>query len=219
MTTGPRTRVKVCGITSASDAHAAVRAGADALGVILAPGYRRSLTLGQAEEVLADVPAGVGRAGVFIDAPLGDVIDAVERLGLTEVQLHGAEAAAYCAAVPAPVVKTFRVGVGFKPASVEAYRGAVEALLLDTLVKGAAGGSGRTFDWAAARGLPPVAPVYVAGGLDADNVAGVVDALHPAGVDVSSGVEDSSGSKSPRKMEAFVSAVRAADADTERTAR
>jgi phosphoribosylanthranilate isomerase len=219
MTTGPRTRVKVCGITSEFDARAAVHAGADALGVILAPGYRRSLTAEQAATVLADLPAGVGRAGVFIDAPLAEVFEAVERLGLTEVQLHGAEDPAYCAAVPVPVVKTFRVGERFDTASVEAYRGVVEAILLDTLVQGTAGGSGRTFDWEAARGLPLIAPVYVAGGLDADNVAAAVRTLRPAGVDVSSGVEDADGSKSPGKMEAFVSAVRTADAQIERVTR
>jgi phosphoribosylanthranilate isomerase len=209
--TVPRTRVKVCGLTRASDARAAVRAGADALGVILAPGHRRSLTLREAAAVFAGVPTGVTRAGVFVDAPLEVVAEAVTGLGLTEVQLHGNEDPAYCARVPATVVKTFRVGAGFDPGLVEQYRGVVAAVLLDTLADDAAGGSGRSFDWDLARGVPDVAPVYLAGGLSPGNVGEAVRRVRPAGVDVSSGVEEAPGIKSEARMERFVAAVRAAD--------
>jgi phosphoribosylanthranilate isomerase len=212
-----RTRVKICGLTRAIDAQAAARAGADALGVILAPGHRRSLTLDEAADVLEAAPLGVERVGVFVDATLADVVDAVERLGLTEVQLHGAEDPAFCAAVPVRVVKTFLVGEGFDPTLVEPYRGVVEAVLLDTLVAGASGGTGRTFDWAVARDVPAVAPVYLAGGLTPESVGEAVQAVHPAGVDVSSGVEGSPGVKDARKMEEFVAAVRAADDTDEET--
>jgi phosphoribosylanthranilate isomerase len=91
------------------------------------------------------------------------------------------------------------------------YRGVVEAVLLDTLVEGAAGGSGRTFDWEAARGLPDVAPVYLAGGLRPENVAAAMRTLRVAGVDVSSGVEEAPGIKSEDMLREFIAAVRAAD--------
>lgn len=209
-----RTRVKVCGLTRAVDARAAVRAGADAVGVILAPGHARSLTIGQAEQVLAAVPAGVVRVGVFVDQPLDFVANAVGRLGLTEVQLHGAEDPDYCGRVPGTVVKTFHIGPGFDPADLEAYRGAVAAVLLDTMVPGAAGGTGVTFDYGLAAVLPDVAPVYVAGGLTPANVGDVVRRLEPSGVDVSSGVETGPGLKDPTKMDALVAAVRAASDTT-----
>lgn len=209
-----RTRVKVCGLMRAQDARAAVRAGADALGVILAPGHRRSLSVDEAVAVFADVPASVHRVGVFVDAPVSEVLEAVEALGLAEVQLHGSEDPGYCAAVPVAVVKTFRVGPGFDATDLERYRGAVAALLLDTLVSGVAGGSGRTFDWRSVLDLPRVAPVYVAGGLKPGNVEEVVRILRPAGVDVSSGVEHAPGIKSAGMMGEFVAAVRAADEAT-----
>jgi phosphoribosylanthranilate isomerase len=215
-----RTRVKVCGITRAQDARAAVRAGADALGVILAPGHRRSLAPKQAARVLAEVPPGVARVGVFVDADLSYVTRAVDVLGLTEVQLHGAESPLYCVSTGARVVKTFRVGAGFDPVAIEHYRGSIAAALLDTLVQGAPGGSGKAFDWGLARGVPEGVPVYLAGGLTPDNVREAVRRLKPAGVDVSSGVEDSPGIKSEQKMKRFVAEVRAADhAIEERTNR
>lgn len=206
-----RTRVKVCGLTRASDARAAVRAGADALGIILAPGHRRSLTLEEAAVVLADAPPEVTRTGVFVDAGPDEVAMAVSRLGLTEVQLHGSEDPACCAKVLAAVVKTFHVGAGIDPVEIERYRGVVAAVLLDTLVEGAPGGSGLAFDWELVRAAPDIAPVYLAGGLDPDNVGGAVRRVGPAGVDVSSGVEEAPGIKSEAKMERFVAAVRAAD--------
>jgi len=208
--TESRARVKVCGIMRAQDARAAVRAGADALGVILAPGHLRSLTLDEAEAVFAEAPEGVMRVGVFVDQPLGFVAEAVKRLGLHEVQLHGAEDPDYCRAAPGSVVKTFRVGAGFDPAEIEAFRGAIAAVLLDTMVPGAAGGTGVTFDHTLASGLPDVAPVYVAGGLTPGNVGDAVRLLRPAGVDVSSGVETAPGVKDADKMEDLVAAVSAA---------
>jgi phosphoribosylanthranilate isomerase len=206
-----RTRIKVCGLTRAEDARAAVRAGADALGVILAPGHRRSVTPKQAGRVFADVPPGVARVGVFVDADLKDVVRSAEALGLTEVQLHGAESPMYCISTGTRVVKTFHVGEGFEPDDIERYRGCVTAVLLDSLVEGAPGGSGTSFDWGLARGVPEGMPVYLAGGLRPENAREAVRRLRPAGVDVSSGVEDSPGIKSEEKMKKFVAEVRAAD--------
>ena len=208
-----RTRVKICGLTRPEDAMAAVAAGADALGVVLAPS-KRQVTLDQAAAVFAGVPPLVARVGVFVDARADFVWEAVERLGLTAVQLHGDEAPETCAAAPAPVIKALRVGPGFDRASVERYRGVVSALLLDTLVVGgAAGGTGKTFSWHDVAGrLPAWAPVLLAGGLGPDNVAEAIGVLNPYAVDVSSGVEQAPGVKDHRLIERFVAAVRAADA-------
>jgi phosphoribosylanthranilate isomerase len=206
-----RTRVKVCGLCSAADARAAVRAGADALGVILVPESRRRVTTDAAAVIFADAPPLVARIGVFVDAPAGEVADIARRLHLTAVQLHGAEPPEYCASMPVPVVKTFRIGDGFDPRAMEAYRGVVSAVLLDTLVDGTHGGTGRTFAWEGMPRLPEVAPLIVAGGLRPTNVGTAIRALHPFAVDVSSGVEERPCHKDPNRLAAFVAAVRAAD--------
>ena len=212
----PRTRVKVCGLMRAEDARAAVRAGADAVGVILSPGYRRSVTLKEAATVLGRVPSNIGRVGVFVDAQLEDISRAVELLGLTEVQLHGSESPMFCVGMSVPVVKTFHVGPGFEAAEIMRYRGVISGVLLDTLVKGEAGGSGKSFDWELGRHIPDVkVPVFLAGGLRPENVREAVRRLRPAGVDVSSGVEQSPGIKSRELMERFVAEVRAADQENE----
>ena len=206
----PRTRIKVCGITRTADASAAVAAGADALGVVLAPSPRQ-VTLEQGEAVLAGVSPLVTRVGVFVDAKPAFVAEAVARLGLGAVQFHGSETPEACAAAAAPVIKAFRVGPGFAAAEVERYAGTVAAVLLDAFEPGVAGGTGRTFDWEAARLVPDWAPLILAGGLTAENVGAAVAALHPFAVDVSSGVEVSPGIKDHDRIRLFVAAVHAAD--------
>lgn len=205
-----RTRIKVCGITRAKDASAAVAAGADALGVVLAPSPRQ-VTLQQGGAALAGVPPLVGRIGVFVDADPAFVADAVARLGLSAVQFHGNESPEACAAAPAPVIKAFRVGGGFDTAEIERYKGTVAAVLLDAFVPGVAGGTGRTFDWDAARSVPDWAALILAGGLTGANVGEAVRRLRPFAVDVSSGVEVSPGIKDHDRIRSFVAAVRAAD--------
>jgi len=206
-----RTRIKICGLTRPEDAAAAVAAGVDALGVVLAPSKRQA-TLEQAERVLTEAPPFVGRVGVFVDAPLEQVRESAARLHLSAVQLHGSESPEECAAIGLPVVKALRVGADFDPQVIEAYRGVVSIVLLDTLIDGEQGGTGVPFGWSAvARRLPTIAPVVIAGGLTPGNVAEAIRLFHPFGVDVSSGVESSPGVKDHRLIEEFVAAVRAAD--------
>ncbi len=208
-----RTRIKICGLTRAEDAAAAVAAGADALGVVLAPS-KRQVTLEQAAAVFADVPPLVARVGVFVNAQADDVWEAVARLGLTAVQFHGDEAPETCEAAPVPVIKALRVGPGFTVADVDRYRGAVAALLLDTYVPGEQGGTGMAFEWDSVAGiLPQDIPVLLAGGLGPHNVASAVRTLRPYAVDVSSGVEQLPGVKDGTKVAAFCDAVRAADVE------
>jgi len=207
-----RTRVKICGITNPEDARTAVEAGADFLGVVLAPSPRQ-VTLEAAERALADVPEVVGRVGVFVDADPAFVAEAVKRLGLTTVQFHGSETPEMCALASAPVVKVIRVGTDFALSETEPFRGTVTAFLLDTLDTRKAGGTGRTFDWhVISRNRPGGVSLYLAGGLTPLNVAEAIRIVRPFAVDVSSGVEERPGHKDRLKVQAFMAAVRAADA-------
>ena len=208
--TPPRITTKVCGVCRAQDARAAVAAGADAVGVILAPS-KRQVSLDEAEAIFAAVAPDVARVGVFVDAEPAFVTDAADRLGLDYVQFHGSETPAVCAAARVPVIKAFKVGPSFRADEVDPYRRVIAFALFDALVADEDGGSGVSFDWDAIAPLPRGMPVIVAGGLDASNVAGAIAALHPASVDVSSGVEARLREKDPDKLRAFCDAVRVAN--------
>ncbi len=210
-----RTRVKICGITNAEDARSAVAAGADALGVVLAPSKRR-VSVEQAAVALVDVPPPVGRIGVFVDADRPCVEDAIARIGLTAVQFHGGESPEECEGYAVPVLKAVRVGGpesrGVLAAATAKYRASVSALLVDTYDLAAMGGTGKAFDWTALGRLDGLQiPVFAAGGMSVENVAEAVSVLRPYAIDVSSGVESAPGRKDAVLMREFVAAVRAAD--------
>lgn len=202
-------RWKVCGITNAGDAAAAIAAGADALGFVLWPGSPRAVTLEQAASISADLPAGVWRVGVFVDATAQDLDAAAERLALDFVQLHGDESPQACAAAPRPVWKALRLSPGTpRERAQELAASYPEAtLLVDAKVVGAYGGTGERSGWGTAAYLAASRRVVLAGGLSADNVAAAVERVRPWGVDVSSGVESVPGRKDIGKIEAFAAAL------------
>jgi len=205
-----RTRIKVCGITNAEDAAAAVAAGADAIGVIFAPSPRQ-VSVAQAAAALAVVPPPVARVGVFVNASAEEISEAVSACGLTAVQFSGDETPEACDSVAVPVIKALRVGTDFGSRDLEPFRDHAAALLLDTFVAGKAGGTSQTFDWQSVGEVTGTVPFFVAGGLNPENVGACIAALHPFAVDVSSGVEAEAGKKSHHKLFAFCAAVRAAD--------
>lgn len=198
-------RVKVCGITRVDDALAAEAAGADAIGLIFAERSRRRVTLAQAQGISAALGPLIARVGVFVDAPLNTVQEAIAALRLTAVQLHGHEDAAYAEAL-CPLVRVIRA-VPFVPGlSLETLQASsADAFLLDGLNPG----SGATFSWRAASGLANAPRLILAGGLTPANVAAGIRLLRPYGVDVASGVESSAGIKDPRKIQDFVRAAKA----------
>ncbi len=215
------TRVKICGLREPAQAVAVAAAGADYIGLILAPSRRR-VTPAQAGEIVAAVRQTGARpqtVGVFVNESVGTVNRLAAEIGLDRVQLSGDEDDAYCRQVTAPLIRVVHVKPGQTAADVAArVTAGVLALpgvdllwLLDTGGTGAYGGSGKCFDCRAAFDAARDASVLVAGGLTPENVASVVREVRPYGVDVSSGVE-TDGVKDMAQIKAFIKAVRQADA-------
>lgn len=211
-----RRRVKVCGITEPDAARAA--AGADWLGLVLAPSPRRV-----DEATAAGLTAGIDAAwvGVFVDADPDEVAGVADRLGLAAVQLHGAETPDTCRrvreATGRPVWKAVRWDAD--PARLDAWAAEVDALLVDAAIGDRLGGTGRALPWEAlaerwARDRRP-APTILAGGLGPDNVARAIEVVDPDGVDASSRLERAPGRKDPRLVRAYVEAARATRPTTE----
>lgn len=207
-----RTRIKICGLTRPEDVIAAVDAGADACGFILAPSPRQ-VTLARLAELAALVPPPVARVGVFVDADPSLVEEAVSVAGLTTVQFCGRETPRECAAVSVPVIKVVAVGTDFGLDAAEPYRDHAAALLLDTYDPQRAGGTSRAFDWQEVGVLPGWAPFFVAGGLNPESVPDAIRLMRPYAVDVSSGVESAPGIKNHERIESFCWAVRMTDGE------
>ncbi len=193
------TRVKICGLTNLADALAAVEAGADALGFVLAKSPRR-VTPVQVREIVEKLPPLVSTVGVFVDTPLEEVAAIKAGCGLDWVQLHGSHGQEQLAELGPRVIKVLAVG-GQAPDPHD-YPGA--RLLLDTAVAGRSGGTGQTFDWSLAVELARRRPIILAGGLNAGNVAQAVTIVKPFAVDVCSGVEKEPGRKDHEQIRSFV---------------
>lgn len=202
------TRIKICGITSVDDALLAVEAGADAIGLIFWTGSKRAVDVARARQITRDLPPLVSIVGVFVDETPDRVRTVADAVGLSAVQLHGAEQAGEWAHFPRPVLKAMPV----EQYAGSPWRTARAAILVDAHDPVTVGGTGRTVDWALAQAIAATRPLVLAGGLTPDNVAAAVAAVRPWGVDVASGVEQAPGVKDAARVRAFVQAVRAADA-------
>ena len=214
------TDIKFCGMTRPEDAAYAVSLGAAYVGVIFAGGPR-SLTLDRAKEVLTNVPTAVGRVGVFSDQSPDEIIHIAHKLGLRAVQLHSGATAARVRAIRAgfdgDVWPVSRVAGATLGEDVWGVADLGEALVFDSHVAGALGGTGVPLPWdAIAREMPKLSRngwrFVLAGGLRPENVGTAILTLRPDIVDVSSGVERAPGLKDHDRMRAFRDAVASLDA-------
>ena len=200
--------IKICGVTTPEDAALASDAGAGAIGVNLWPGSKRFVgDLAAAVDVLAAVPPGVLKIGVFVNAAAAEVVATVERLGLDRAQLHGDEQPnAFAGLARERLVRAVRIHDA--ASFVEAAPWDPSLFLYDALVEGY-GGGGVVAPWALVAAHAR-RPFLLAGGLSPENVAAAIRATRPDGVDVASGVERAPGHKDPRRVAAFIRAAREA---------
>jgi len=200
-----RVRVKFCGVTSPADARSAAELGADAIGLVFHSPSPRNVSATQAAAIVSGLPPFVTRVGLFRDASSSWVHDVIATLRLDVLQFHGHEPAAFCEAFGMPYIKAGAATNTEAVRALDAGHPRAQGLLLDT-PSPTGGGSGQTFDWSQIpRDLGR--PFILAGGLDPENVGGAIRTCRPYGVDVSSGIERSRGSKDPIKMAAFLREV------------
>lgn len=198
--------VKICGLTTPEDAVAAAEAGADALGLNFTHS-RRHVTIEQAQEIVAALPAGVLTVGVFRDHLAREVIDIIEQTGIAAAQLHGSETVETSRRVHEAVPVLIRAMAAGDPQLAEIDAHGADVVLLDAPTPG----GGVPFDWTLVGDLTARHRVLLAGGLRPENVAEAIAAVRPWGVDVASGVEASPGRKDPDAVRRFVTAARAAE--------
>ena len=208
-------RIKLCGVRTPADALLCAEAGADEIGVVFAAKSRRRVTLDQARAIRDALPPRLPLVGVFLDATAEEVAAAARAVGLSAAQLHGSwisgdtisisGAGVGSGSAPLPLYAALQVGDASALEALSQRPGAARVLL-----DGPAGCSGKSFAWSLAsraRALHP-APLFIAGGLTAGNVAQAIREAAPDGVDVASGIEGSDGFKDAAKVRAFVKAAR-----------
>lgn len=199
-------KVKICGITSAADALAAVDAGADALGFMFYAPSPRNVNFDVAAEIIRQLPPFVAKVGVFVNPTEEEVRRAIGECGLDTLQFHGEETPEFCRQFGLKTMKAFRVRDAESLEQTTPYTS--EAWLLDSYVAGQLGGTGARFNWDLATEAARRHTVLLAGGLTPENAAEAVRKVRPYGLDVSSGVESAPGQKDAAKVRAFIAAAK-----------
>ena len=191
------TKVKICGLSTKEAVKTAVSAGADYIGFVFAPS-KRQVTLEQAAELAKLIPSHIQKVGVFVSPSQSELLEAIEKVGLDMVQIHGQVADDLFEKLPCASIQAVQVdGDGHVPSSQADY------LLFDAPVAG----SGQTFDWEQLDTTELSQPFFIAGGLNEDNVEEAIQHFTPFAVDVSSGVE-SNGQKDHEKIRRFIERVK-----------
>ena len=201
--------LKICGITRLDDARHAVDEGATALGFVLWPRSPRFVSDRQVEQIVGALPASVTTVGVFVNQGLDGILMTMARTGLSMVQLHGDEPSLYASALRWPILRSVTLETCVDRMEVWP---AETTFLMDAANPERRGGTGETVDWTKVAALAKGHRLVLAGGLTPENVGEAILAVHPYGVDVSSGVEDGPGLKNAKKVSLFLSHARKAEA-------
>jgi phosphoribosylanthranilate isomerase len=196
--------VKICGITRPADAEAAVEQGASAIGFIFWAKSSRYIEPERARAIVRLLPPFVTPVGVFVDEPAAHVNAVADVVGLGAVQLHGDETPEMIEHLTRPVVKA----VSHVSAETAVEWPAHVMLMVDAHDPINRGGTGARADWSAATRLAARRRTILAGGIRPDNVVEAVTTVRPFGIDVSSGVEQAPGIKSPERIRALFEALR-----------
>ena len=191
------TKVKICGLSNIEAVKTAVSAGADYIGFVFAPS-KRQVTLEQAAELAKFIPSHIQKVGVFVSPSRADLLEAIEKVGLDLVQVHGQVVDKLFENLPCGSIQAVQVDEGGHVPNSQA-----DYLLFDAPVAG----SGQTFDWGRLDTTKLAQPFFIAGGLNADNVARTIQHFSPFAVDVSSGVE-TDGQKDHEKIRRFIERVK-----------
>ena len=191
------TKVKICGLSTKEAVKTTVSAGADYIGFVFAPS-KRQVSVEQATELAKFIPSHIQKVGVFVSPSRAELLEAVDKVGLDFVQVHGKVVDKLFENLPCGSIQAVQVDEGGHVPNSQA-----DYLLFDAPVAG----SGQTFDWGQLDTTELAQPFFIAGGLNEDNVARAIQHFSPFAVDVSSGVE-TNGQKDHEKIRRFIERVK-----------
>jgi len=197
-------KIKICGITNAEDAQAAVDVGCDALGFMFYKKSPRYISPDKAKEIADQLPNRIIKIGVFVNAKEEQVRRIAKLCGLNMLQFHGNESPEFCSKFKDfKVIKAFRIKDKVDLDKVLRYK--TFAYLFDAFVKSKLGGTGRQFKWKLLTDKTNIKqPIFLSGGLNSGNVVRAIKTVHPEWVDASSSLEKSPGKKDIVKLTNFV---------------
>lgn len=191
------TKVKICGLSTKEAVEVAVNSGADYIGFVFAKS-KRQVGIKQASHLAQFIPKTVQKVGVFVSPTLMELQEAIVKVPLDLVQIHGEFSDEDFEKLDVPSIRAIPV-----EKTLEEIQTKADFLLFDAPLAG----SGKTFDWELLKDENIEKPYFLAGGLTVDNVKQAITFFRPYAVDVSSGVE-TDGKKDLLKIMRFIESVK-----------
>jgi phosphoribosylanthranilate isomerase len=204
------TKIKVCGLTNLDDALECVRLGVDYLGFVFANSPRRADPT-VVKRIRKELGNSIRMVGVFTEES-DEVLEIADRCGLDFVQLHGEQSEDFAKQIGSErIIRVMRVSDVESLSAIHKFR-AAKFYLFDTYAKKIQGGTGTAWDWHLFTGMDfPDKQIFLAGGINAENVCDAINTVHPYAIDVSSGAESAPGMKDFEKLERLVHNVTKCD--------
>lgn len=203
--------VKICGLSEPKSLQAAITAGARYLGFVFFPKSPRNVSIEQASALAADVPAGLCKVALTVNATNAVLDEILRDVALDMLQLHGSETPERVSELKSryglPVMKAIGIADAEDLTKIAPYEQVADQLLIDAKPPQNAdlpGGNGLSFDWRLIQSRRWATPWMLAGGLTPDNVAEAIELTNASQIDVSSGVESRPGVKDPQLIETFL---------------
>jgi phosphoribosylanthranilate isomerase len=209
------TDIKICGLKDPSHLRLAASLGVRYAGLVFFPRSPRHLSLEAAASLAAQAPQTLTLTALLVDPDDALLAEVAGKAKPRLLQLHGSETPARVAEIRArtglPVMKALSISAPEDLSPLPDFAEVADMLLFDAKAPAGShlpGGNGIVFDWNILRNVRPSKPWMLSGGLTPENVGEALRVLKPDAVDVSSGVEDAPGVKSPDRIRAFVDAVK-----------
>ena len=169
-------KIKVCGMKYEENIKAVAGLQPDYMGFIFYPKSPRNF-----EGEIPEIDENIKKTGVFVNAPIGDVVQKVNQYGFKAIQLHGSESVEYCQELNSydldiELFKVFSIKDEFDFSVLAAYESFVDYFLFDTKGKDK-GGNGYTFDWSVLKNYPSKKPFILSGGIGVEEIEKVKEIL------------------------------------------
>lgn len=212
-------KVKICGVTDPHAIEASLNNDVDFLGFVFYEPSPRNISLEQAHQLASAIPDSVKKTALVVDPKNEQLEQILSRFNPDIIQLHGNETIDRTLEIRNnfsnfnfKVMKAKRIASKKDLENSILFEEVSDYILYDTKLndQNAYGGTGECFDWNILSGHEPKCPMFLAGGLEENNVHQAISKVHPYAVDVSSGVESVRGKKDPEKIKSFLRAVKKA---------
>jgi len=200
-------KIKICGLTDPENSKQIASLDIHAIGLVFFNESPRAVSIGQANEIIQELPPFINKVGLFVNASNNFVDQVLNSVNIDTIQFHGDESSSDCSQFQMPFIKAIRMREGTDLLIQAEEFSSAAGLLLDSFEEDSYGGTGKSFDWNLIRdriGLP----IILAGGLNKDNVISAIEKTQPYAIDISSGVELEKGIKDIEMVKDIIKLVK-----------